>query len=74
MKHVHSKLPAANRYVDTPARGSPSAPRSVVIAGLQRGAPGVTSVSDADAEFLAAHPHFVEHAARGFVKIVEATA
>jgi len=71
-KKVISKLEAATRYTDTAALGAPSPPRSVTIKGLHRGAAVVTEVSDADAAFLAAHPHFIEHQARGFVKIVEA--
>ena len=69
-KKIVSRLEAATRYTDTAALGSPAAPRSVLVKGLHRGAATVTEVSDDDAAFLAAHPHFIEHAARGFVKIV----
>jgi hypothetical protein len=72
-KQIISKLAADTRYVDTRANGLPSVPHSVVVRGPRRGRPVVTEVSDADAAFLAAHPHFAEHAARGFVKIVEAS-
>jgi hypothetical protein len=79
-KQIVSTLAGDTRYVETGALGSPSAPRSVVVKGVvSRGpyvngvrqpAASITSVSDDDAAFLAAHPHFAEHAARGFVKIV----
>jgi hypothetical protein len=81
LKQVHSKLPAATRYTETPT-GSPNAPRSVLIAGVSRGAvfvrgvrvpaAGITVVSDDDAAWLAVHPHFVEHQQRGFVRIEDA--
>jgi hypothetical protein len=79
-KQIVSTLAADTRYVETGALGSPSTPRSVVVKGVvSRGpfvngvrqpAASITPVSDEDAAFLAAHPHFVEHQRRGFVKIV----
>jgi hypothetical protein len=58
---------------DTLYREQPTgigAPRAVLVKGLRRGAPTVTEVSDEDAQFLAAHWHFIEHQERGFVRIV----
>jgi hypothetical protein len=71
-KQIQSSLQADTRYVDTAARGAPTAPRSVLVKGLCRGRPVTTVVSDEDAAFLANHPHFVEHQQRGFVRIEDA--
>jgi hypothetical protein len=81
-KQIVSTLQADTRYVETGALGSPSTPRSVVIKGVVTRGPfvngvrqptaSITPVSEDDAAFLAAHPHFVEHQQRGFVRIEDA--
>src|ERR1035441_2975734 len=84
-KHIYSTLNADTRYTNyVTAPGVNTPDRSVLVrggAGIARGnAPRVytpdgvhTEVSDDDAVFLAAHPQFMAHQARGFVKI-ESTA
>jgi len=82
-KYVISTLTADNRYVGWNKSGGVNMiERSVVVrggAGIPRASDagdgatpsGVrTQVSDEDAEFLANHPHFQQHAKGGFVKIV----
>jgi hypothetical protein len=83
-KHVISTLSADTKYTQwgkTPGLNQEG--RSVLVRGgagvALRGAgqqvytpDGIrTEVSDDDAAFLAAHPQFMQHAARGFVKIVD---
>jgi len=83
MKYVISTLTADNRYAGwTKSGGVNMIERSVVVRGgagiaLAGGGRNVvtpagvrTEVSDADAEFLAAHEHFKAHVKGGFVKLV----
>jgi hypothetical protein len=77
-KQIVSTLAGDTAYTATPD-GTPSAPRRVVVKGVvSRGpfvngrrqpAASITPVSDDDAAFLSAHPHFVEHQQGGFVRI-----
>lgn len=82
-KFVISTLSADNRYTNWTTNGGVNMEgRSVLVRGgagiaARGGGKNVvtprgvrTEVSDAEAEFLAAHPHFKEHAKNGFVRIV----
>jgi hypothetical protein len=84
-KYVISTLTAPNRYAGWDKSGGVNViERSVLVRGgagiaLRDGSNIITpngvqtEVSDADAEFLANHPHFKEHMKGGFVKIVDSS-
>lgn len=83
MKHVFSTLNASTAYTDYANQSGINTPvRRVLVhggAGVAQAAgagarvytpQGVrTEVTDEEAEFLAKHPHFIEHQKRGHVRI-----
>lgn len=85
MKHVISTLSADMKYVGWINQHGVNTIQKVVLVrggagvvrqspnGLSAGTPGGlrTEISDQDAAWLSKDPHFIEHAKRGFVKIVD---